>query len=88
MNNAKCKVYKRRKVRIDRRRKTGTTSDFLLYKLKTMAYFTSHHNTTSKHPRIPAFYVILQKKIMACGNAYVKHFAKIPDYFETQCWQP
>ena len=22
----------------------------------------------------------------ACGNAYGKHFAKFPDFFETQCW--
>ena len=29
-----------------------------------------------------------QAYAMACGNAYVKHFAKFPDYFKTQCWQP
>ena len=25
---------------------------------------------------------------MGCGKAYVKHFAKFPDFFETQCWRP
>ena len=25
---------------------------------------------------------------MTCGNAYVKHFTKFPNFFETQCWQP
>ena len=25
---------------------------------------------------------------MDCGNAYVKHFAKFPEFFVTQCWQP
>ena len=24
---------------------------------------------------------------LACGNAYVEHFAKFLDFFETQCWQ-
>ena len=25
---------------------------------------------------------------MACGNAYIKHFVKFPDFLKTQCWQP
>ena len=24
----------------------------------------------------------------SCAYAYVKHFMKFPDSFETQCWQP
>ena len=86
------------------------TVDFpmtFLYEFKTTTYFASHHKTTSKHPRIPVFYFILQNILLAqtkkgksaslplappvpgqaCSNAYVKHFAKSSDFFETQCWQ-
>ena len=36
----------------------------------------------------PSWLLLLLGRPMACGNAYVKHFAKFPDFFETQCWQP
>ena len=44
------------------------TVDFpmtFLYELKTTTYFASHHKTTSKHPRIPVFYFILQNILLA-----------------------
>ena len=36
----------------------------------------------------PPSWTLCLGRPMACGNAYVKHLAKFPDFFETQCWQP
>ena len=36
----------------------------------------------------PSWLLLCLGKPMACGNAYVTHFAKFPNLFEAQCWQP
>ena len=73
--------------------------------LKPKLFCTSHHKTTSKHPRIqefckkfwwpqtktgkaPPLSWFLLGRPMTCGNAYVKHFAKFPDFSETHLISP
>ena len=36
----------------------------------------------------PSWQLLCLGRSMACGNAYVKHFTKFPDFFETPRWQP
>ena len=36
----------------------------------------------------PPSWLLCLGRPMACGNSCVKHFAKFPDFFETQCCQP
>ena len=42
---------------------------------------------TGRVPRYRCHFLRLGR-FMVCGNAYVEHFAKFPDFFEAQCWQP
>ena len=59
------------------------TKKFRLYFAKT---FCDPQTNTGKAP--PLSWLLLRVgRPMACGNAYVEHFAKFLDFFETQCWQ-
>ena len=34
------------------------------------------------------WHLLCLSRPMACGNRYIEHFAKFPDFFKTHCWQP
>ena len=38
-------------------------------------------------PTPPSWLLLCLGRPMTCSNAYVKHFAKFPDFFKTQCWK-
>ena len=78
----------------------GYTADFsttIYICLKLRLLCTFHHKTTSKHPRIQEFDSILQKNLwlqIKTGKAPQPSWLllclgrpKLPDFFETQCWQ-
>ena len=57
--------------------------EFWLYFAKR---FLWPQTKTGKVP-LPSWLLQWLGRLIACDNAYVKRFAKFPDFFETQCWQ-